>query len=181
MNIQSKRIETRKNFSEISVKRARMEEKQIIKLKLALGKSIQESISSISKEKFSKSFYFVKQDAILSNREKILDFFKENLNLEFDKILEKRDIKSKLKQLSLLKENVNVENDSARILKATKNNEIKIQLEKLNVILKEFENENQKLSAEIEREILVKKDKLKYLTEFNSKVLGIEKVNELLQ
>jgi len=156
-----------------------MEEKQIIKLKLALDKSIQESISFISKDKFSKSFYFIKKDSILSNREKILLFFKENLNLEFEKILEKRQIKDKLKQLSLLKENANPDNNSVKILKATRNNELKIQLEKLNVIFQEFSNENQLLTQEIEREKRVKSELKTYCTQFSSKILGMNKVNEL--
>jgi hypothetical protein len=52
-------------------------------------------------------------------------------------------------------------------------------LEKLNVIFQEFSNENQLLTQEIEREKRVKSELKTYCTQFSSKILGMNKVNEL--
>ena len=81
-----------------------MEGKQLVKLKLALGKALESSMATCSKEKFNDSFPILPKGSLNTARDQICDFLKSNCQEEFTNILNKRNIPEKLKALEGLEE-----------------------------------------------------------------------------
>ena len=81
-----------------------MDGKQLIKLKLALGKALESSMTACSKDKFNDAFPSLGKGSLDMARDQICDFLKGNCQEEFTNILEKRNIPQKLQDLEGLQE-----------------------------------------------------------------------------
>jgi hypothetical protein len=174
--------------------------KQLIKLRLALNKALQASMSACTKEKIASAFPSITRDhpnALDTSRDQIVEFLSSNCKEEFETVLKQRNLDEKLVALDSLKEQKKefeqvlfclscstfqrmlYRFEPTKVVKAHILQEKKQELLQLEMYLEQFESENLKLQSQVQDKTQEMSHLMSYLEQFSTMQLANKQLNQL--